>query len=103
MTEEETCLSPEIVIRNWRVMRAEPTGALIWFDPEREVPSLRALSRKELSRGERLELEMGLDRIDVSDYLDRSISVSASEPSRAPADRYEQVDIEEVIEDELPF
>jgi len=32
-----------IVVRSWRITGAEPSGAMMWFDPDREVPCLRSL------------------------------------------------------------
>ncbi len=29
------------VARMWRITTAEPSGAMMWFDPEREIPMIR--------------------------------------------------------------
>jgi len=46
-----------IVVRAWRISRAEPSGMVMWFDPELEVPSL---SVKRLTDGDE---SVRLDRI----------------------------------------
>ena len=33
----------EIAVRNWRITRAEPDGAHVWFDPTREAIQLYRL------------------------------------------------------------
>ncbi len=41
----------EITVSSWRITQAQPTGMMMWFDPEREVPLLRTasvLEREEL-------------------------------------------------------
>ena len=47
------------MIRNWRVMRAEPSGLVVWFDPSRE--SLRLYEGMELPKegGVRSPMESG--------------------------------------------
>ena len=32
----------EVTIRSWRIIPAAPSGAFLWFDPSREIPSLVA-------------------------------------------------------------
>ncbi len=31
------------VVRDWRITGAHPRGAMMWFDPETEIPLLRSL------------------------------------------------------------
>ena len=35
-------MAKELLIRTWRVFTAEPSGSLVWFDPEREEVRLYA-------------------------------------------------------------
>ncbi len=32
----------KIVVRSWRITGADPSGAMMWFDPTRETPMLVA-------------------------------------------------------------
>ena len=50
-------------VRSWRIMDAEPHGAMMWFDPDREVPSLRSLPHGgEEIEGEASRSAEGLER-----------------------------------------
>ena len=44
MADLETQLGGQIVVRSWRITGAEPHGAMMWFDPEREAPQLRIIT-----------------------------------------------------------
>ena len=35
--------STELEVRRWRICKADPSGLLMWFDPDSEVPCLRSL------------------------------------------------------------
>ena len=63
----------ELLIRGWRVARAEPSGMVVWFDPTREHVKL-------FSGGSACDLaipEEGVDERQLSLYLDSAVSVSA--------------------------
>jgi len=55
-------------LRNWRVMRAEPSGCLVWFDPSTEVVQLFSRDSEGPLTGEDECVRFG-----------ESVSVSASE------------------------
>jgi len=40
----------ELVLRSWRMMKADPSGLMCWFDPEREKLMLFELDPREDSR-----------------------------------------------------
>ena len=33
----------ELVVRSWRITKANPRGFMMWFDPDVEIPCLRSL------------------------------------------------------------
>ena len=65
----------EIVVRAWRVVEAQPSGCMLWFDPAREVPKLYRLLPPD---GEEVHAE-GLAAREEAGYLDKVVSVSALE------------------------
>ena len=95
----------EIVVRNWRITRGIPGGSHVWFDPACELVRLYRIplldQRRDPSEGRSLE---GLEGKGDSGYLDKVVSVSASESSRVQGDedRYEQTNILDE-DDGLPF
>jgi len=93
----------EIPIRNWRVMEAEPSGLMLWFDPTCE--SIR-LYHDPLALNSVVgpEENPGVDEKRDRGYLDKVGSVSASEQGKATdaGKRYEQVEVFKEDED-LPF
>ncbi len=36
-----------MIVSSWRISRAEPSGLVMWFDPESEVPCIRPLTEAE--------------------------------------------------------
>ncbi len=87
-------MSVELTVRSWRITRGVPLGAHCWFDPSCEIVRIFSTHHD----GE----VHGLDKGPDFEYLDSTVSVSASEPSRATVDeeRYPQLGL---FEDELPF
>jgi len=69
----------ELVVRRWRFQEAKPSGLHVWFDPTREVVRL-------------FELEPGTE--------DRVPVVGERDDWDSPDDR---LDVEQVVEDDLPF
>ena len=91
----------ELVIRNWRVTRGVPLGAHLWFDPVREEVRLFRLAPPPDSEGVS-EFETALDAEEKIGYLDKVVSVSASEDG--DGDVYDGKQISFVEDDaELPF
>jgi len=43
-------MAKRIVLRNWRVSKAEPSGLFVWYDPDREVVELYELDPETESR-----------------------------------------------------
>ncbi len=87
----------------WRMMEAEPSGCMIWFDPSSEVVRLYRISPPSDSDS----VPSGAPELDEggeSGYLDKVVSVSASEPgpARLTSPEFTQLDFLEE-EDELPF
>ncbi len=92
----------EMIIRQWRVSRAEPSGQMLWFDPSCEAVKLYRIPHRDgdvVAPG-----PTEIDDREGSGYLDKVGSVSAYGPGLAEhgSDRYEQLDFLEE-EDELPF
>ena len=92
----------ELVIRNWRVTEALPSGLHVFFDPSRECVKLFRLHPDEQPP---LNSESGLGPLAVAvdaGYLDRVSSVSADETEAEPV----QMTIEDALRqagEELPF
>ena len=85
----------DLVVRNWRFVKAEPYGMLMWFDPSIETPGLRSRNGEEASLG--ALGDQGVDKSNDQLYLDSMVSVSALENENDSSSN------EQVIEDELPF
>ncbi len=92
----------EIPVRNWRVTRGIPSGAHVWFDPEREAIRLYSTS---VSEPETSLSALGVDMGAIRRYLDRVVSVSGleSEARVASDDLIESTELEELSTMELPF
>ena len=70
-----------MMIRQWRLTRAEPFGSHLWFDHDSEEPSLRPLTGDEKAR-----------------RIDTRVSVSGLDEDEDPRDQstiqvYQQVDL----------
>ena len=42
MEDDQYLMFPLVQVRSWRILGAEPSGALMWFDPSREIPMIRS-------------------------------------------------------------
>ena len=79
-------------ILNWRVWSVEPSGLVVWFDPSMEFLRLYSLPEQRSVAQSHAELEPGLDREGVTDYLDKVGSVSASEAEARALSGNEELD-----------
>ena len=95
--------SLEKMICNWRVSRGVPSGMHVWFDPTCE--SVR-LFRVPTSEQQPLSDVPG-DSLDAGvgpGYLDKVVSMSASEPGRASDDSNSiDNDPPDLDQEDLPF
>ncbi len=65
----------ELIVRNWRVSKGDPSGAHVWFDPGKELVRLFRLPPHDSEAA--TEDHAGVDKPGESGYLDSVISVSA--------------------------
>ena len=73
-------MSPEggrIPIRGWRILRADPSGLLLWFDPRVEFPRLFTLPPDKRPDDSEEARRVAVGELEL--YLDRVGSVSAGE------------------------
>jgi len=91
----------ELPVRNWRILEAEPSGMLVWFDPKCELVKIYRTPHRD---GEAVRTYYpGLAETGGSGYLDKVVSVRADEAEAEPASKgVEQVEIPEGDLD-LPF
>ena len=64
-------MARRIAIRLWRLWRAEPSGLLLWFDPEREFPRLYELEP---------QMKSGVEGYCEGDDLDRDPGLTEQKP-----------------------
>ncbi len=79
-----------LVVRDWRIARAEPSGSLMWFDPLREAPMLRYLTPDERRMVDPFYEGGALDGTTMGRGV---VPCEGSDPSMAKTD----------LEDDLPF
>ena len=79
-----------LVVRSWRISRAEPSGMMMWFDPSIEAPMLRSLTPEQRRSPEGLE---PLSPLGGTIPEEGVVPCEGSDPSVAKTD----------LEDELPF
>ena len=92
----------ELDIRNWRVTQALPSGLHVFFDPTRECVKLFRLSPAEQPQLSSEAIWERLVPVGESGYLDRVLSMRASETEAEPV----QLDLEDALspeDEELPF
>ena len=74
-------MAKRLVLRSWRVFKAEPSGALVWFDPDKEEVMLFELEPEEDPR-----VADALERDDQDcdpDVLDQ-VKTSSGDQSELP-------------------
>ena len=92
----------EMVIRTWRLTRGIPAGSHIWFDPSCETVRLYRTPPRDGNVV--ADVAAWVDREREFGYLDKVVSVSASEPGLASDDSELDEEFRVLKEDpELPF
>ena len=95
-------LASEKVIRQWRIVKGEPFGLMLWFDPSCEAVRLFETLPPRDSEGVDVPAE-GVDGGGEVEYLDKIVSVSGLDEDETPGSKtYEQIGLFKEDSD-LPF
>jgi hypothetical protein len=92
----------EKVIRGWRVFECKPSGLGVWFDPATE--RVKLFSQSPTDSEVAAVVSEGVDMGGEITYLDKVVSVSASELEREPSaqERFHQGQLFGIEETDLP-
>jgi len=86
------------VVRSWRIVEAEPSGCMMWFDPDVEVPHLTPVPPLPRSSEGLGPLLAGSETISE---VDSRVSVRGPTPTPTPAPSNETPIV--TPDDDLPF